>query len=231
MYLDSTPFFFTFSLLSTIRQQNNFYSRSLKLETISTACEKEGNIFLASVCEWWGNNSKASHLSPACSNCFSGILADIGEWNNLKNPSLKSSNTNQILLPVKCLDLINRGSSKRSLGIELKYPLNLYTKSFKTKSNKRFQVEFHLDICSFHPAMEFKKFSRIMGMFPPLLFSCLLFNSVNKLPSSWKTYDFHYDCGALDSDEVIEKEISSLYVMTTEHYKILLYTFLKGGKK
>lgn len=101
---------------------------------------------------------------------------------------MKSSNTNQTLLPVKCLDLKNGGSSKRSLGIELKYPLNLYTESFKTKSNKRFQAEFHLGVCSFHPAMEFKKFSRIMGMFLPLLFSCLLFNLVNKLPSSWKTY-------------------------------------------
>lgn len=166
-------------------------------------------------------------------NCFTGILADIGEWNNLRNPSLKSSNTNQKLLPVKCVDLKNWGSSKRNLGIELKYLFNLFTESFKTKSNKRFQVEFHLGFCLFHPDMEFKKFSRVMGMFLPSLFSCLLFKLLNKLPSSWETQGAikHHDCGAFDSHAVIELEISSLYVMITVHDKILWYTFLKGGKK
>lgn len=218
-------FCFTFSLLSTLWQQNNFYSRSLKLETISTAaCEKEGNISWASVSESWGNNSKSSHFSPACPNCFTGILADKGEWNNLRNPSLKSSNTNRRLLPVKCLDLKNWGSSKRSLGIELKYLLNHFTESFKTKSNKRFQVEFVF--AHFILLWNLRNLVELWGCFFIYFFHvyCLTY-SANFLPIGKPREQESIATGALDSHEVIEQEISSLHVMIAGHYKIQLYTF------
>lgn len=113
--------------------------------TSAVACEKEGNKSWFSVSEWWGNILNISCLDPSYPNCFSGILADVGEWNTLRNPSLKFSNTKQTLQPVEGLDPKSWTSSKTSSGIGKKKKTNYWIfsqKVLKQTPTKDFNFHF-----------------------------------------------------------------------------------------
>lgn len=119
-----------------------------------------------------GQHFKHFLFRPCMPNCFAGILADIGEWNSLRNPSPKFSNTNQTLQPGE------------GLGIEKK---NIYwifsLKVLKQNPTKDFKFNFVWFFSHFTLLWNVTSLVELWGCSFPYYFHIYYFTySTNSLP-------------------------------------------------